>query len=421
MIRLIEALNYRCLRHVRQPLGPFHVLVGPNASGKSTFLDVLAFLGRLVSDGLEAAVEERTRNFYDLVWGRSGHRFELAIEATIPEEYRRPPGPSAHDTIRYELAIGVDPESKGVQIADEQIWLMQGGGQPRVGERATGAPAHGVFRSAGAPGGISLLNRKLLKDGVVLVSEGAGEVSSNLGREPFVLPAELFRRNSVFQSLPLAGAFPGAAWLRDLLRQGVRRIELENAKLRQPSPPGKGKLLKADGGNLPWVVSSLEDEAPEQFANWVAHLQTALPDLEGLRVVERGEDRHRYLMLRYRGGLDVPSWMVSEGTLRMLALTVLAYAPGPRPVYLIEEPENSVHPLNIETIMQSLRSVYDGQVLVATHSPLVVGLTDPKDVLVFSRDQEHGTRITVGSDHPGLRDWRGEVSLGTLFAGGVFG
>ena len=33
MIRLIEALNYRCLRHIRQELGDFHVLVGPNASG----------------------------------------------------------------------------------------------------------------------------------------------------------------------------------------------------------------------------------------------------------------------------------------------------------------------------------------------------------------------------------------------------
>ena len=60
MISLIEALNYRCLRYIRQPLQPFHVLVGPNASGKTTFLDVVAFLGRLVSDGLDAAVNERT-------------------------------------------------------------------------------------------------------------------------------------------------------------------------------------------------------------------------------------------------------------------------------------------------------------------------------------------------------------------------
>ena len=71
MIRLIEALNYRCLKYIRQPLGPFHVLVGPNASGKTTFLDVVAFLGRLVSDGLEAAIHERTQNYQDLFFGRT--------------------------------------------------------------------------------------------------------------------------------------------------------------------------------------------------------------------------------------------------------------------------------------------------------------------------------------------------------------
>ena len=58
MITQIEALIFRCLRHVRQPLGPFRVLAGPNASGKSAFFDVVALLGRLVSDGLDDAIHK---------------------------------------------------------------------------------------------------------------------------------------------------------------------------------------------------------------------------------------------------------------------------------------------------------------------------------------------------------------------------
>ena len=69
MIRRIQARNYRCLHHVDVALDRFHVLVGPNASGKSTLFDVVAFLSDFVSDGLGAAVEKRTRNFQDLVWG----------------------------------------------------------------------------------------------------------------------------------------------------------------------------------------------------------------------------------------------------------------------------------------------------------------------------------------------------------------
>jgi predicted ATPase len=65
MFLRIEAKNYRCLREVNQTLNPFEILVGSNASGKSTFLDVVAFLSDLVANGLEAAIETRTSNPHD--------------------------------------------------------------------------------------------------------------------------------------------------------------------------------------------------------------------------------------------------------------------------------------------------------------------------------------------------------------------
>ena len=92
MIRRIQARNYCCLRYVDISLDRFHVLVGPNASGKSTLLDVVAFLGDMVSGGLEAAVEKRTRNFQDLVWRRPAMQlgFELAVEFEISEDVKAP-------------------------------------------------------------------------------------------------------------------------------------------------------------------------------------------------------------------------------------------------------------------------------------------------------------------------------------------
>jgi len=71
-----EALNYRCLKYVRQTLGPFQVLVGPNATGKTTFLDVIGFLGDVVSKGLESAVASRTNTPSDLTWWRKEKSFE---------------------------------------------------------------------------------------------------------------------------------------------------------------------------------------------------------------------------------------------------------------------------------------------------------------------------------------------------------
>lgn len=56
VLHTLEALNYKCLRYIRQELHTFQILVGPNASGKSTFLDVLVFLKDILEEGLQKAV-----------------------------------------------------------------------------------------------------------------------------------------------------------------------------------------------------------------------------------------------------------------------------------------------------------------------------------------------------------------------------
>ncbi len=113
--------------------------------------------------------------------------------------------------------------------------------------------------------------------------------------------------------------------------------------------------------------------------------------------------------------------MLSDGTLRLFALTVLAYLPGAPEIYLIEEPENGIHPTAIGTVFQSLSSVYEGQVFIATHSPVLLGLAQADQILCFSKNSEGETEILRGDQHPVLKEWKGEVSLSDLFAGGVLG
>lgn len=141
----------------------------------------------------------------------------------------------------------------------------------------------------------------------------------------------------------------------------------------------------------------------------------------GITTREREEDRHRYLVLEHFNGQETPSWLVSDGTLRLLALTLLAYLPDLTGIYLIEEPENGLHPLAVETVLQSLSSVYDAQILLTTHSPLVARLATPDELLCVARDEAEGTDMVRGTDHPRLRDWQGSADLGTLLASGVLG
>jgi predicted ATPase len=102
-------------------------------------------------------------------------------------------------------------------------------------------------------------------------------------------------------------------------------------------------------------------------------------------------------------------------------LTLPAYLPEFEGVYLIEEPENGIHPKVVETVMQALSSVYGAQMLLASHSPVVLSVVEPEQVLCFAKTAEGATDIITGDKHPSLRDWRRQENLGVLFAAGVLG
>ncbi len=229
-------------------------------------------------------------------------------------------------------------------------------------------------------------------------------------------------RKSALGNLPAyESKFPVTTWFKTLLKEGVQQFILNSMVIRKASPPGQVRGFKPDGSNLPWVIDSLQRKYPQNFQNWVAHLQTALPDIERVRTIERSDDKHRYLVLCYKGGLEVPSWMASDGTLRLLALTITAYLPEFTGVYLIEEPENGIHPRAVETVFQSLSSVYKAQILLATHSPVILSMVKADNVLCFAKTSEGATDIILGSEHPKLQGWKGETNLGVLFAAGVLG
>ena len=419
MITLIEALNFRCLRYIKQPLGPLHVLVGPNASGKTTFLDVIAFLGQVVSEGLDTAIAERSANFQDLVWGRAGAGFELAVEAAIPQPIRGKIAANGYDTVRYETAFELDAESTEVHIVAEKVLLKRSvppGPLQRTLFPDSVTPPRSILTGKAGPGEKTIINK--VRGGNDLFYS---EVYSAAGKG-WVPAFKLGPRKSALGNMPADETkFPATTWFRGLLTQGVQQLVLNSLVIRKASSPGQVRGFKPDGSNLPWVIADFQRRSEERFQDWLAHLRTALPDLEGVRTVEREDDKHRYLVLKYRGDLEVPSWMASDGTLRLFALTLPAYLPDLSGVFLIEEPENGIHPRAVEAMFQSLSSVYGAQVLLATHAPVILGIVDAEKVLCFAKTTAGETDIVSGSDHPALREWKGETNLAALFAGGVLG
>lgn len=420
MFTLIEALRFRSLRYVHRSLAPFHVLVGPNASGKTTFLDVVGFMSDFVREGLDAAIQERTQNLQDLFWKRGGDSFELAVEVRFPEARRdRLPDPD-FSLIRYELVVGIDPETKENCVVAERGLLKKA-------PRPEPATPRSLFPHAAKEPDTLLTPDKAAGKRVVLSKKPGKNVnysSETYGEsgKGWVIPFKLGPQRSALASLPDdERKFPVATWFKEFLGTGIQRLTLNSLLIRRASPPGQVRGFKPDGSNLPWVVHDLKQHHPNRARDWLEHVRTALPEIESIDTQERADDRHRYLTVTYQGGITVPSWVVSDGTLRLLALTLIAYLSAPASAYLIEEPENGIHPRAVETLLQSLSCVYDSQVLVATHSPIILSSVEASNVLCFAKGSDGATDIVRGDQHPNLRTWRGEENLGVLFAGGVLG
>jgi predicted ATPase len=414
MITLIEAKSYKCLRYVSQPLDSFHILVGPNASGKSNFLDVVALLGDMSRVGVEEAIRRRARSVTDLVWHGEGDSFELAIELSLPRPV------DGFSAARYEVRIGTDGK-EGVALLVENLWLVRN-------ERRT--KRFPLEQSASfptdVPSPVAIVTppgkhtpagyRKVLSrhpEGRVYVRSETTDWNFSL-RPP--------RARTGLALVPEEeDRFGASVWVRNTLLQGIQMLTLNSLLMRSPCPPDAPVTFQPDGSNLPVVVSQLKEQHPARFQGWLEHVQTVFPEIVNIEQRVREEDRHRYLLVETKTGLRLPSWGLSDGTLRFLALTLLPYLPDPAGIYLIEEPENGIHPRAIEAVYQSLSSVYKGQVLCATHSPVLLNIASAHSLLCFARTASGATDIVRGDMHPRLKEWRETVTLGDLLASGVLG
>jgi predicted ATPase len=421
MITRLEALRFKSLRSLSQPLRRFNVLVGANASGKSSFLDAIQFIADVVREGPGAAIVKRTDNFMDLAWQRAGDFIELAIEVRIPEQIIARGKTPDYDQLRYELQVGFLDQKNGQAreygILGERLFLMTSA-RPResVYRRLFPEiqPDIKVFSSARSQRGFRRVVAKATNDNFY------SEVEGNKGKG--WIPAFRFGpHKSALGNLPDDGRrFPAATWLRSFLAEGIQEIALNGRKIRESSPPGQGSRFLPDGSNLPWVVDELRQIRPQAFRDWVRHSQVAFPEIQSIEVGTREDTRHKYLIVDYRGNLQAPSWVVSDGTLRFLALTLLAYLGKPDSVSLIEEPENGIHPKAIEFLFESLSSEQAGQVLLATHSPIALKSVRSDDILCFAK-KDGATDVVRGGDHPALRDWKDDGTLDGLFASGLLG
>ena len=178
--------------------------------------------------------------------------------------------------------------------------------------------------------------------------------------------------------------------------------------MREPDNFTAPPELASDGAHLPATLFHLANgphesglESAEVYVEVANRLSELIDDVRSVYV---DRDEHRQLLTIYAKGRDgtaYPARALSDGTLRFLALTVLAIEPNSRGVICMEEPENGIHPARIPAMIQLLRDLTTDvqepqsadaenhlrQVIINTHSPSVV-MQVPDESLVMAESLE---------------------------------
>jgi predicted ATPase len=377
MLECVHIENYKCLRDVTVKLGKFTVLIGPNDSGKSSFLDAIRTLARLTQEPL-TELFHGDRTIENLIWQGDTER-SLIWEIS---------GTFTGDPFTYHVEI---PSSNKARPE----WLKWN--------------SHDLFCSNSFPRG--------------------GAVQLPVPRNKTIL-AELAEPNSqLFDGI--LSKIPGNALQKRCaqVRAGLASscdFHFDPEKMAGPSIPKPGVSLSPNGENLAGYLDGLLSGADRsRFLTLEKDLHLAIPSLQGIAlpaVLDATGAKSIRFVLSSNGSepFTIPASLASGGALLLTAFLALAHSPTPSLLFF-EEPENGLHPSRLKLVFDVLRRMATGelggqprQVVLTTHNPLLLNFAEPQEVQVFRRDHE-GTQVTPMTSALDIDSLMREFALGELW------
>jgi predicted ATPase len=223
-----------------------------------------------------------------------------------------------------------------------------------------------------------------------------GEFNGNhFRRSPERLPDDL--RNAIASTL--------------LLRLDPDALRAPHSLIQDGQPL---RFVDERGTGLPAIYDAIVVRDIQAFLQLNADLARLFPDVQSISLTNPSPTT-KAMGVKLLNGSFIPAELMSEGLLYYLAFAALRFM-APTALLLVEEPENGLHPARISEVMRVLREISKTtQVLIATHSPLVVNELEPNEVTVVTRSREHGTAATLMKDTPNFEERSKVYALGELW------
>lgn len=376
MIRQFGTRNFKALLNVDIDLTPFHALIGPNDSGKTSILQAIGALSRLSDHTLdECFLGPWTGR--ELVWHGDAVR-NVELSAVIADGEK-----NVEYSIDLEFARG---RARGVTVVGERL---QVGGVP-IETPALYNNQNVVFRfSSGLP---------------LPTTEGLRQAAQVLYKS--LAGIQECHWNSSFLAAPAA-------------LDSSRRFRLD------PSGFGLASILDDVLGYDRSLFSSIEGRftcifpdiksiklIPEKAYKTTPDVTRPVP------LLQRAEGKGIYFEFSGKSEL-VPASQISDGSLIILAFLTVANLPKPPSFILVEEPENGIHPKRLKQVLELLRGLTEReepiQVIITTHSPYVLDFLKPEEVTLCQRATDGFITTARLSDSPTVREQIDIFGLGEIW------
>lgn len=187
-------------------------------------------------------------------------------------------------------------------------------------------------------------------------------------------------------------------WQVSRFLSSIRVFQLSPHTSRLPGVASPRAQLELHGENLPGAADFLRRNDAEAWASVESAMRTIIPTLEEISIVYT-EDRRLAVQFRERGvGRPWNSSEVSDGTIQAFALLVAIFDSRVSTL-VIEELENALHPWILRRLLELCQDS-PRQILLTSHSPVLLTAVPPKTVNLMWMEQGRSSIAQVASMDP---------------------
>jgi len=380
MLDKFRVRNFRCLRDVEVPLGPLTFLIGPNNTGKSSFLDAVAMLSHCT----------RVRDIATLS-ALAGGRFGRTVT-----------GGDAKLKIKLDAGISWHDEDDRDRHGRYCLGISQGAQYPVV--------SHELFAPAAMDGHVAAtLERERHEPGVF----------SHRGFGAPLVEALVSKNGTILWHLAQKME-PSASGVEQAMRC-TPKYKLIPQRMAEPCQVEPSTELSGDGYGLASCLDTLREVTPDRFREIERALKQFVSTIDAVTFPTVGPGKKSVLFHEKPTGSKVYASEASDGLLLFLAYLTIAYSHGDASVLLVEEPEQGVHSHRLKAIVELLRAISRGslgtrpvQVIATSHSPYLLDCCEKDEIAIFARDEKGGVTVTPMADVPNIDEQLDDFAPGEL-------